>query len=277
MYYPKGADIEEDDIASLYEVLRNQGLSPDKPKSTLNVALHTSGGESDASYRLAQLLCDFGKQITFIVPEYAYSGGTVITLAGEKIVLGHYAVLSPIDIGFEGITSQERREPIAMDHYIKMAANAKVEIVRALQNEGITNTKSAADKALMTAMVENPDNAIRIATLYRQRNTAEQHARQLLENYMLKNADPERIDKVIAGLITEAPDHNMDMDYHICANIGLIVQEAEQELSDLSKQLVRELESASESNLISQRKPNFYYIRNRRSKKPAKNKSPHPY
>ena len=121
----------------------------------------------------------------------------------------------------------------------------------------------------MTAMVDNPDNAMRIATFYRQRNIAERYARQLLENYMLKDAHPARVQGVIDGLIAQAPDHNFDMDYHICSDIGLKVSEANQELSDLSKELLRELEDATESNVICgrkinnsrERKPFFHYIR----------------
>ena len=275
MYYPDEASIDTDDVAVLYQHVRQHGLSPDEPLPTLNVALHTLGGDANASYRLAQLLRDFASDVKFIVPEQAYSGGTTITLAGEEIVLAHCAVLSPIDVGLVSIydeseegTEAERLEPVAMDHYIDMATNAKVQIERELQEQGISGAASAADEALMTAMVDNPYNAMRIATFYRQRNIAERYARQLLENYMLKDAHPARVQEVIAGLITQAPDHEFDMDYHICSDIGLKVSEANQELSDLAKELVRELESATDSNVICgrkfnnsrERKPFFHYI-----------------
>ena len=275
MYYPDEAAIEVEDVAVLYQHLRQHGLTPDSPLLTLTVVLHTSGGDANASYRLAQLLRDFASEVTFIIPEYAYSGGTTITLAGDQIVLAHCAVLSPIDVGLvplhvesEEGAGGERLEPIAMDHYIDMAANAKVQIESALQEQGVSSPGSAADEALMTAMVANPENAMRIATYYRQRNIAETYARQLLENYMLKDASPARVQKVINGLITQAPDHESDMDYHICTDIGLIVNEADQELSDLSKELVRALEYATASNIICgrkfnnspERKPFFHYV-----------------
>ena len=195
-------------------------------------------------------------------------------MAGDEIVLAHCAVLSPIDVGLVQVYDEseetdegQRLEPVAMDHYIDMAVNAKVKIESALQDQGLSSAASAADEALMTAMVDNPDNAMRIATYYRQRNIAERYARQLLENYMLKDDNPTRVQGVIDGLITEAPDHDFDMDYHICSDIGLKVSEANQELSDLSKELLKELESATDSNVICGRKfnnsqelnPFFYY------------------
>lgn len=58
------------------------------------------------------------------------------------------------------------------------------------------------------------------------------------------------------------------MDYHICSDIGLVVSEANQDLSDLSKRLVKALESATGLNAICGRKfnnspermPFFHYI-----------------
>ena len=275
MYYPNEAAIEVEDVSILYQHLRRHGLTPDSPLANINVALHTLGGDANASYRLAQLLRDFACEVTFIIPVYAYSGGTTITLAGDKIVMAHCAVLSPIDVGLVPVqvepeegSSGERLEPVAMDHYIDMAANAKVHIESAMQEHGIYGAESKADEALMTAMVANPENAMRIATYYRQRNIAETYARQLLANYMLKDAPPARVNKVIDGLVTRAPDHELDMDYHICSDIGLTVSEANQELSDLSKKLVEELDSAADSNVICgrkfnnsrERKPFFHYV-----------------
>ena len=263
MYYPNESAIESTDIAILYRHLRLQGLTPDCPLPALNVALHTLGGDPNASYRLAQLLRDFAQKVTFIIPERAYSGGTIIALAGDRITLAHYAVLSPIDVGLmpayddpEADTDDERLEPVAMDHYIAMAANVKVRIESALRERGISDAGSAADAALMTAMVASPESAMRIGTYYRQRNIAETYARQLLENYMLKDSFPARVQRVIDGLITQAPDHEFDMDYHLCSDIGLVVSEADQELSDLSKELVRTLELATNSNVICERKFN---------------------
>lgn len=263
MYYPDEAAIEVEDVSVLYQHLRRYQLTPDTPLSTLNVMLHTLGGDANASYRLAQLLRDFAREVTFIVPEHAYSGGTTITLSGDETVLAHCAVLSPIDVGLvpryvePGEDADgERLEPVAMDHYIEMATNAKVQIEKELQDAGITEIGSSADEALMTAMVSNPENAMRIGTYYRQRKIAETYARQLLENYMLKDASPSWVQKVIDGLIAQAPDHAFDMDYHICSDIGLLVSEANQEISDIAKDLLKALHTATASNVICRRKFN---------------------
>src|SRR3712207_8898917 len=58
------------------------------PRSTLFP--YTTLFRSTVAYRLAQVVRDFTKEATFLVPEYAYSGGTLMCLAGNKILLGDY-------------------------------------------------------------------------------------------------------------------------------------------------------------------------------------------
>ena len=85
---------------------------------------------------------------------------------------------------------------------------------------------------------------------------------------MLKDDPPAQVQRVIDGLITHAPDHAFDMDYHICSDIGLVVTGTNQQLPDLAKELVTHLEAAVEANIICQRKfnnsreraPFFHYV-----------------
>ena len=273
MYYPNEAEIAIEDVRTLYRLFRQAGITSQDPLPALSVILHTLGGNPDASYRLAQLVRDFANHVTFVVPEYAYSGGTAITLAGDRIVLGGYAVLSPIDVGLVPLHDSsdedmgERLEFVAIDHYIKMAADARIQVELSLQEANIPDATSAVDEALMTSMVNNPTNAMLIGKYYRQRAIAETYARQLLKDYMLKDASPERVKNVIDGLIVNAPDHDFDLDFHMCSDIGLVIHEADLTLSDSSKRLLRTLENATRANIICRRKSNnspyrapfFYY------------------
>src|SRR3712207_3582478 len=90
LYYPHDVSIGEDQVKYLHSVLTQKGLRRSEPLDGLDVLLHTSGGEPTVAYRLAQVVRDFTKEATFLVPEYAYSGGTLMCLAGNKILLGDY-------------------------------------------------------------------------------------------------------------------------------------------------------------------------------------------
>lgn len=88
---------------------------PDMP---LDVILHTPGGVALAALQIARALRDHRGRTTVFVPHYAMSGGTLIALAGDEIVLGPHAVLGPIDPQIEGkpaaaIIEAAARKPVA--------------------------------------------------------------------------------------------------------------------------------------------------------------------
>jgi ClpP class serine protease len=67
---------------------------PDMP---LDLILHTPGGLVLASYQIAHALKGHKGKVTVFVPHYAMSGGTLIALAADEIVMGKHAVLGPVD------------------------------------------------------------------------------------------------------------------------------------------------------------------------------------
>jgi ClpP class serine protease len=76
-------------------VLRAIRLTPaDQP---IDVILHTPGGHVLAAEQIAKALSDRKATVTVFVPHYAMSGGTIIVLAADKIVMDANAVLGPVD------------------------------------------------------------------------------------------------------------------------------------------------------------------------------------
>ncbi len=67
------------------------------PRMPLDLILHTPGGLVLASYQIAHALKGHKGRVTVFVPHYAMSGGTLIALAADEIVMGKHAVLGPVD------------------------------------------------------------------------------------------------------------------------------------------------------------------------------------
>ncbi len=63
----------------------------------IDLILHTPGGLVLASEQIARALCRHAAPVTVFVPHYAMSGGTLITMAADKIVMDENAVLGPVD------------------------------------------------------------------------------------------------------------------------------------------------------------------------------------
>lgn len=63
----------------------------------LDLVLHTPGGLVLAAEQIAEALLKHPARVTVFVPHYAMSGGTLIALAADEIVMDQNAVLGPVD------------------------------------------------------------------------------------------------------------------------------------------------------------------------------------
>src|ERR671937_2289798 len=83
------------DIEDSEQVLRAIRLTP--PDLSIDIVLHTPGGLVLAAEQIAFALKRHKGNITVFVPHYAMSGGTLIALAADAIVMDPNAVLGPVD------------------------------------------------------------------------------------------------------------------------------------------------------------------------------------
>ncbi|HHK41273.1 MAG TPA: hypothetical protein ENJ50_02545, partial [Planctomycetaceae bacterium] len=83
------------DITDSEEILRAIHMTdPDVP---LDIVLHTPGGLVLAATQIARAIHKHPGKVTVFVPHYAMSGGTLIALAADEIVVSPHAVLGPVD------------------------------------------------------------------------------------------------------------------------------------------------------------------------------------
>ena len=76
-------------------VLRAIRLTPDN--QPIDLILHTPGGLVLAAEQIARALVEHKGKVTVFVPHFAMSGGTMIALAADQIVMDPNAVLGPVD------------------------------------------------------------------------------------------------------------------------------------------------------------------------------------
>lgn len=73
-----------------------------KNKDKLTVFLTTSGGYIEVVQRIVHTLRHHYKFIDFVIPNYAFSAGTVLAMSGDAIHMNYYSRLGPIDPQVEG-------------------------------------------------------------------------------------------------------------------------------------------------------------------------------
>src|SRR5213595_333625 len=89
---PVAGSISIDDSEAVLRAIR---LTP--PEQPIDIILHTPGGLVLAAEQIAKALVEHKGKVTVFVPHYAMSGGTLIALAADEIVMDANAVLGPVD------------------------------------------------------------------------------------------------------------------------------------------------------------------------------------
>ena len=83
------------DVNDSEDVLRAIHMTDDEVP--LDIVLHTPGGLVLAALQIARAIRAHKAKVTVFVPHYAMSGGTLIALAADEIVMCRHSVLGPID------------------------------------------------------------------------------------------------------------------------------------------------------------------------------------
>jgi ClpP class serine protease len=89
---PLARYIDIDDAESVLRAIRETPA-----KKTIEIILHTPGGLVLAASQIARALSDHDGRIVAVVPHYAMSGGTLIALAADEIMIDRHAALGPVD------------------------------------------------------------------------------------------------------------------------------------------------------------------------------------
>lgn len=83
------------DVQDAEEIIHAIRQTP--PDMPIDIILHTPGGLALAAQQIARALASHPAPVTALVPHYAMSGGTLIALAADRIVMCEHASLGPID------------------------------------------------------------------------------------------------------------------------------------------------------------------------------------
>lgn len=90
VYYGPIVNGSDSEIKDIIENLSNK-------KDTLYVILTTGGGVLLPVQRIVKVFRHYYKEVNFIVPNYAFSAGTILCMSGNKIYMNYFSCLGPID------------------------------------------------------------------------------------------------------------------------------------------------------------------------------------
>lgn len=93
VYYGELYDGLELHVRKMIEDLANDSNKKDK----LYIILTTGGGSLNPVKRMVNIFRNFYAEVHYIIPDFAYSAGTVMCCSGDSILMSYYSVLGPID------------------------------------------------------------------------------------------------------------------------------------------------------------------------------------
>ncbi|WP_461829519.1 SDH family Clp fold serine proteinase [Aquifex sp.] len=115
-------------------VLRAIRMTPDD--MPIDFIIHTPGGLALAATQIANALVKHKAPVRVIVPHYAMSGGTLIALAADEIIMDENAVLGPVDPQIGNMPAAsilkvlEKKEPKDMDDQTLILADVSEKAIK---------------------------------------------------------------------------------------------------------------------------------------------------
>lgn len=81
----------------LIDIIEQLKLNPKYNSGKLYVILTTNGGSASTVERMVNIFRHNYREVNFIIPDYAYSAGTILCMSGDNIYMDYTSVLGPID------------------------------------------------------------------------------------------------------------------------------------------------------------------------------------
>ncbi|WP_461257978.1 SDH family Clp fold serine proteinase [Treponema sp. R80B11-R83G3] len=108
-------------------------LSQQKAHNKLFIILTTNGGSAIAVERYVNIIRQHYTEVNFIVPDRAFSAGTLFCMSGDNIHMDYYSVLGPID---PQVLNKEGRWVPALGYLDKIN-----ELIQKAQNNTLTQAE----------------------------------------------------------------------------------------------------------------------------------------
>jgi ClpP class serine protease len=148
--------IDIDDAESVLRAIRETPSG--RP---IEIILHTPGGLVLAASQIAIALFDHDGPVTAVVPHYAMSGGTMISMAADEIVMDSHAALGPVDpqlgqypaasiVAALEAPGDHKDETLILGDVSRKALRQVESLVRRLLEERMSEDRAADVAALMS-------------------------------------------------------------------------------------------------------------------------------
>lgn len=229
-------NISEDIIPILY---RHLELIGDQEK--IDLLLYTRGGDMVVPLRIVNLIRNYCKRFSVLIPYRCHSAGTMISLGADEILMTKLAELTPVD-PTSNIHAFNPKAPNPANPTQLISLPVSVEDVRSYLTfaQEVLEAKNEQLVDLYSKMTDqvNPNNSLHplaLGNVYRVQKMIKIIIRKLLEMHFKKNDG--KNDETIKGIIKEMTEnisvHNYPIYVDEVKNLKLNAHKADKSLEEL--------------------------------------------
>lgn len=118
--------------STFLKIIEDLSDDPNK-REKIYIVLTTGGGSATVVERFVNILRHNYDEVNFIVPDYAYSAGTIFCMSGDNILMDYSSVLGPID---PQVQNKEGRLVAALGYLDKIN-----QLIEKAQNNSLTQAE----------------------------------------------------------------------------------------------------------------------------------------
>lgn len=228
--YYVSLSIVSDDVKYFYTHLKDIGK-----QDKLYFILYSSGGDGKSAYRIASLLKNFCNELIIILPEMAASAATMLSLAGDKIIMTPLSFFTAVDTSIvHPLNPRDKyNDPVRVElEEIRRSIEALVS-KNGAKNRVVEKPGPVKEKTEdIYKTIFNYIHPVSYGAMERSSNLSEMLCRDILS---LKNEamDSKSADKLIEKLNHEYPAHGYPITRKKAKELGLPVQDSDPELDEL--------------------------------------------
>jgi len=220
-----------------------------KKGKSLDLLIHSNGGEADSAYRLVKFLRGRYATVTALIPLHAKSAATLMCLGADRIVMGEFAHLGPVDVQLMDPLHRgaEYFSPLNEFKAMDFLRDYAVELVDFftglfLQRSGMSVKDALHETIPCVTAILRPLYAqvdpIEMGEHRRSLAIGEEYANRLLD--AVKNPHRERI---VEKLVWKYPSHDFSIDRDEARDLGLPVEKMNEKDEDALLNAITELKA----------------------------------
>jgi hypothetical protein len=208
------------------EVLTFKKNNPDI--NEIDVIVNSGGGGADDAYRIIRTFRKNFETVNIIVPWWAKSAATLISLGGSRIIMDEFGEFGPLDaqIGKEREDSPEydRESALNDEHSLQRIETRFKEMYEAMylriyEHQKINMPKNEVSRQLLENLsnfykpILSQINPYKLGEKRRMLEIGEKYALRILTQF--GKTDIEKTRKFVEYLINECPDHGFIIDFDL--------------------------------------------------------------